>query len=105
MFIVWNSVIALYRTSKIAVTFGEKVRKAVLEFIYWSIQNSIQKPTSRPIRQSMSPWRVNVSESVGGNLENSIWDRLHNVTAYAYVLLDTLSLQEDIVIEGTDFIS
>ena len=34
--------------------------------------------------------------SVGGNVKNSIWDRLYNVTAYACVLSDRFSLQQDI---------
>ena len=33
---------------------------------------------------------------MGGNVKNSIWYWLYNVTAYAWVLSDTFSLQEDI---------
>ena len=39
---------------------------------------------------------IREDESVGGNVKNSIWHMLYNVTAYACVFSGTLSLQEDI---------
>ena len=39
---------------------------------------------------------IRKEQSVGGNVENSMWHRLYNNKAYASFLSDTFSLQEDI---------
>ena len=59
---------------------------------------SLYRPLSRPDPRYIPLERKCVREdpSVGGNVKNRIAHRIHNVTAYVWVVSDTFSLQWDI---------